>query len=902
MAKLYPPQIEGTIPAFTGATIVVPFSMNQAVGANEVFGLILKVKKVNNNEVILTKNATNFDVYSNCQAVFFLTAEEQELFNIGQFYRVQLAYVGRDQDIGYFSTVGIIKYTAVPGVSIVGLDNVTSNLHTYDYVVCYHQTEDPTEKLYSSRLKLLDGNNNVIEDSGEVVHSVLNDVVPNEALESFNIPKDLESDQIYRLQATLTSVNGVVRSTPKYKIIQRESSDMKFDEIKNLILIAKTNFDDAYGSITLQPIRPDKEVISGLFILSRSEANPPYEWKKIHKFLAKAELIKDIEIKDTTIEQGKRYIYSLQQYNNSGIYSNRLMSNEIYADFEDLFILDGNRQLKIRFNPKVSSMKNSVVESKTNTIGSKYPFITRNGHVDYKEFSLSGLVSYQMDDNKLFMDWDKLGIEYNITDLVSENIAAERIFKLEVLKWLNDGKPKVLKSPTEGNYIVRLMGVTMSPTDTVGRMLHSFNCTASEIAPFTYEALTNNKFIELQEPNRLVKKWKTIPFSEVVEVQSINGSITREIQYKTGEILNGYYIYSLRLTDMIPGSLFYINNEPFYVGSTGSYSANVTSPIYSFRLPDNAQYTGSLMVEYEDIFYTDFDDIKNIRLVENPVMQFIGNSYWNKPNEGKTGYINIVRNLEDVKTEIVSIPIARFTKRGVHKLYIPFGENVRLVYEDSSTKEVILTDQSTPFYSNGNSMDEEYRVDLNKLDKLSLYEIHYSAVGCKITTEKVFDIEEVEGEPNKYPAYSTKILYHKEGYKPLPPYTEQYFDPQYNLVIDDSFDIFNVCINQNWINLEETEEREIKDFKFDYIQIGDGIIAELTVMQQVIDFSYEFNNEKVVELKQDYYIKYGMYSVNVQNPSYEGNLDADLKEVKRAYQKLVEAIEVAIIEDYTKGG
>ena len=57
MAKLYPPHIEGTIPAFYGTTLVVPFSMNQAVGASEVKNIVLKIKKVNSNEVIFTKYA-----------------------------------------------------------------------------------------------------------------------------------------------------------------------------------------------------------------------------------------------------------------------------------------------------------------------------------------------------------------------------------------------------------------------------------------------------------------------------------------------------------------------------------------------------------------------------------------------------------------------------------------------------------------------------------------------------------------------------------------------------------------------------------------------------------------------------------------------------------------------------
>ena len=54
MAKLYPPQIEGTLPSLAirkgvGTTLVVPFSMNQAVGQNEVGGFEIKVKTIIKN-------------------------------------------------------------------------------------------------------------------------------------------------------------------------------------------------------------------------------------------------------------------------------------------------------------------------------------------------------------------------------------------------------------------------------------------------------------------------------------------------------------------------------------------------------------------------------------------------------------------------------------------------------------------------------------------------------------------------------------------------------------------------------------------------------------------------------------------------------------------------------------
>ena len=36
--RLYPPQLDGTLPAFTEATVVVPFAMNKAVSLSEVAG------------------------------------------------------------------------------------------------------------------------------------------------------------------------------------------------------------------------------------------------------------------------------------------------------------------------------------------------------------------------------------------------------------------------------------------------------------------------------------------------------------------------------------------------------------------------------------------------------------------------------------------------------------------------------------------------------------------------------------------------------------------------------------------------------------------------------------------------------------------------------------------------
>jgi hypothetical protein len=104
-----------------------------------------------------------------------------------------------------------------------------------------------------------------------------------------------------------------------------------------------------------------------------------------------------------------------------------------------------------------------------------------------------------MDDDFMFINQDNLG-EYDFSaNLTGNNIASEREFKLEVMEWLNNGKPKLFRSPTEGNYIVRLINVSLAPDDKLGRMLHTFTATACEIADYNHKNLKHLNYQNLKE-------------------------------------------------------------------------------------------------------------------------------------------------------------------------------------------------------------------------------------------------------------------------------------------------------------------------------------------------------------------------------------------------------------------
>ena len=67
MAKLYPPYIEGTIPAFFESDkgevkLTTPLSMNKAVGISDVKGFELKIKTAQTGILLGTFKSKGFDI------------------------------------------------------------------------------------------------------------------------------------------------------------------------------------------------------------------------------------------------------------------------------------------------------------------------------------------------------------------------------------------------------------------------------------------------------------------------------------------------------------------------------------------------------------------------------------------------------------------------------------------------------------------------------------------------------------------------------------------------------------------------------------------------------------------------------------------------------------------------
>lgn len=714
---LYPPQIEGTIPALQkGKDLIIPFVMNKTVSWNEIKGFAVKIKNIQNNEVITTaktyNNTNDYPGYSKDKQIAYFSVDESK-FTVGSSYKLQMAYIDQNDNYGHYSTVGVFKYTEEPNVYIDGLEGSQLHSDTRTYIGVYNQEgKDVTEKVYSYNFTVYDEQGKILETSGEQLHNHENDDVIYKSSDSFTMIKSLEENKIYTIIYTVTTANGIIKSSPKYRITQQSTIAPEVEAD----LIATMNEENGY--VNLQLIgKKDKygveTVGTGTFLICRASSEDNYgSWSEIDRFALFGETPSSHNWKDFTVQHGFTYIYSLQQYNKEyQIYSNRMLSNEIVANFEHSFLYDGKRQLKIKYNPKVSSFKDTILEQKTNTLGGKYPFFFRNGNVRYKEFPISGLISYLSDEEELFLanedllledlneltrehtlkeeikssDYDyfnnmldanqayRLQNEYTkrehinsqenqiarkkdrTTNLTDYNIVAERIFKMKVLDFLNDGKPKLFRSPSEGNFIVRLMNSSLSPDDKLSRMIHTFSTTATEIDEFNYQKLNEYSLISAQEPDTKQLRWKTINIRELI---NINGGVNGAEWLSIGGENN---IMSIQFIDMIPGDKFKVEfaaggQEPIeiQIGTTGAYYIEFDEAprqVLVNRKSRQGQvtysYYGTSLHHFDTYRYIKMDDIPIIQLTDTTGNQDIKEFY----------------GLEDIKHRITKYYFLNFTKK-----------------------------------------------------------------------------------------------------------------------------------------------------------------------------------------------------------------------------------------------
>lgn len=374
---------------------------------------------------------------------------------------------------------------------------------------------DVTEKLYAYRIGLLDENYTMVEDSGILY--------PNKYFDSnqfsYTFKTEAENNKRYIIRIAYETINKYTSELIIHTLLQYN----ELDEINISLLTAENDAEGVLKGITtisqeeeegrvyLQVSAAADESYTGQLMIRRAGSRDNFKvWSdiKLIDFPSDTAFVYDY-----TIESGIWYKYGIQKYEKSaeGNISRgplNIITNPLMRDFNYTFLLgENNQQLKLQFNNTLDGLKATVNESIVNTLGGEYPLVARLGAAKYKTFNLGGLISFNMDENHLFLsemdiykfeEVAQLYKNYNTQNGISTyDYTYEREFRDKVMEFLYNGQVKLLKSPTEGNILVYLSAISLSSNAQLSRLIYTFSSTATEVAKFNRDNLIKYKLTEI---------------------------------------------------------------------------------------------------------------------------------------------------------------------------------------------------------------------------------------------------------------------------------------------------------------------------------------------------------------------------------------------------------------------
>jgi len=545
--NLYPPVIDTYQPAqIKGSALRIYFSISDYNVYSEMknFAQITISDQESNLSVLdKTKYPTqimlktiNIDNTRTVDKYYVDIATTDGTFDIDKFYKVQIrftsstatavslttpqaidAWLSLNLDkFSEWSRVTLIKWIAQNSISINGTTigiSTTINLPVSDETLLGKLTfnEKSEEYLNSYRFKLYDDEENLLLDS-DLLYTDKNSNDINEfwyklkygltAGEDYTLNIYYQTNSLYsrELNCTISATGST-------------GSDQGF------IFSAHENIED--GEILLRITRPPQATFTGKITIKRSCDKDAFTiWEDMHTVDVNGVTNYLYDWTDQTVESGVLYKYALLETytsNNNEVSYWKDYNKILMIVLDDMYLDVAGQQLKVQFNPQVSSFKRVINEGKIETIGSPYPYIRRNAAINYAQFPISGLISCQMDENEKFITKEALygGREFlrkyeqfnsyatnePFETTIGNDFVYEKKFRDAVMAFLMDGKVKLFRSASEGNYLVRLTDVSFAPNQQLGRMVWTFSATANEIADNTIDNYYKYNILEEYKPS-----------------------------------------------------------------------------------------------------------------------------------------------------------------------------------------------------------------------------------------------------------------------------------------------------------------------------------------------------------------------------------------------------------------
>lgn len=597
---LFAPILASSQPAFVPqGSYPVTFSLSSFNSWDEITGVEIKINNQANDSSIVRVTKLSDDTYINAgyilrktnfikngsSAIVNITNEDIVGWEQGNLYKIQMRFY-YNTTYSEWSNVMIVKPIHAPTLSIATITNKTvlSLAPLFEALTSFDVSDKEMEEKFNF---LLYNNDALVEESGWITHT--------EQIDKYRFKTILNTKATnkYKLIYKIVSVNGFENSLESSFEVRTLTLNEEIQlETENALIEDNEN---ACAVLNITPI--GDTVLTGTYVITRASEKTNFAvWEDVkyvqfNKFKHNTgDNINVYTFRDFTVENGVAYKYAIQRETSTGYRTNAVSigkdTDTIAVDYEYGYLVgDDSLQLKLKFNTEISSFKHTKLENKADTLGSKYPTISRNGYADYAEFPLSGLITFHMDEdcltflkfakdglyykNNLIIPKDKLiqnkrrtskkgeskpdepfveeigtqdlpsyVIDYNLT---SESIQVEKAFREAVLDFLGNGNYKLFKSPTEGNILISLINVSLSPENTLGRMIYKFSATAYEVGDTSLETL--NKF-------------------NVIDCGSYKEVTNFENQLGFNQ-LNGFFAKGTKLIDLIGNKVASTKDETF---------------------------------------------------------------------------------------------------------------------------------------------------------------------------------------------------------------------------------------------------------------------------------------------------------------------------------------------------
>lgn len=617
-------------------------------------------------------------------------------FKSGHLYKIQIRFGYCDLwdnnfstwkqnaiDNGNFSewsTVMTFKAITEPSLEIINSSPTFTLQPTFEGLAQFADDEEEYVEQYKFTLT---------SSSGETLDSGWQTHKANNPSDYYKFNKILEDGATYTVHYSIKSTNGYEATTSKDITVLLNT----FDKPSSSIAFNTAVGTEENACIGLD-IAINTEDLGKILCIVRSTDRQ--QWDELYRFTA----INDFIYYDFAIENGIEYYYGIQTISGNAFSNIKSINTGMSVYFDYAYLVgEGGRQLKMKYDFKINSFKHTVLASKQDTLGSKYPTILRNGTAYYAEFPISGLISFNMDEEQYFAKHDEgfsLGDIYrgqigndDVRQSPEKNQFYEKQFRDKVEAFLNDGKYKLFKSATEGNFIVTLMNVTLTPNATLGRMIYSFSATAYEVAEVNLE---NLKTLGIVQTDNLISA------NAKIQLGSTLTKGTDNLWTTVSDTLTNMTLSSISNISISTGTsavtLIY-NEKNITIPASRTYNLpaiiteNDTVSITGENLTIDYIYTAQLAVNVVEYEYGTETSWGQLEIQDKcNILEQIPN---NAPDGSKVSYIFKQLDISAPENSIVTLDGSKITIGTTNTYFAPSGEYSE-VYVEPSTTELTLVD------------------------------------------------------------------------------------------------------------------------------------------------------------------------------------------------------------------